>query len=248
MTAPQLPDNTSISRNDAINLLLASVALEEIALAHVVNAEAEKIQKVVGTLGSTLTPAPNLQDLLRVNRSVEKVLKKVIAKELILLFKLEEILEIPEEPEEPGPPPPFGCETCSIFYNRGGLTAVKTETGQDPITGLASPLRIRFCGPCANPRFNEVVLQFVVPGGSGDFRFEGFVTDFSDCSAADDEATLEGEGTIGNTNYDFVATISNNGQNVEFVFTNQTDPADTFTVNITIPANKAIDIKDCTEE
>ncbi|WP_338750550.1 hypothetical protein [Bacillus sp. FJAT-52991] len=96
MSAPELPSNIDISRQEAINLLLASVALEELALAHVVNAEAEKIQKVVGTLPPHLTHPPSVQDLININKSVQNTLKKVIAKELILLFKLEEITKIPE--------------------------------------------------------------------------------------------------------------------------------------------------------
>jgi hypothetical protein len=87
-----------LSRKDVINLLLASIAAEELALAHVINAEAEKIQFVIGTLhGHKTCPEPTIKDLLLIDRSVEKVLQTIIKKEIILQFKLEEVAELVEE-------------------------------------------------------------------------------------------------------------------------------------------------------
>ncbi|WP_342580438.1 hypothetical protein [Ureibacillus sp. FSL W7-1570] len=53
MSMPNIPDispKISIDREDVINLLLASIALEEIGLAHIINAEGEKIQFAIGKL------------------------------------------------------------------------------------------------------------------------------------------------------------------------------------------------------
>ena len=52
MSFPKIPDvNPKINfrQEDAINLLLASIAFEELGLAHIINAEAEKIQFILGT-------------------------------------------------------------------------------------------------------------------------------------------------------------------------------------------------------
>jgi hypothetical protein len=71
-----------------INLLLASIALEELGLAHIINAEGEKIQYVLG-----LTPAATFNQILEVNDSVQDVLDLVIKKELLLDSKLKQVLD-----------------------------------------------------------------------------------------------------------------------------------------------------------
>lgn len=67
MSMPTIPDiNTNIKRSDAVNLIIASIAAEEFALAHILNAEGEKIQYVLGTpKGMT----PRRHDDLRGNGS-----------------------------------------------------------------------------------------------------------------------------------------------------------------------------------
>ncbi|MGF7186961.1 hypothetical protein GGQ84_003102 [Desulfitispora alkaliphila] len=99
MSFPNVPNVTpeiDLDREDVINLLLASVAFEELGLAHMINAEAEKIQFVLGTLeGVNPQNPPSLDQLLEVNRSVEQTLRGIIKKEMLLQFKLEDILDIP---------------------------------------------------------------------------------------------------------------------------------------------------------
>ncbi|WHZ04196.1 hypothetical protein QNH48_05955 [Neobacillus sp. YX16] len=100
MSFPNIPNITpliSVTTEQTIPLLLASIALEELALAHIMNAEAEKLQFVLGTLetGVTFTPAEvSLGDLLDVNASVQRTLRDVIKKEMLLEFKFENILDL----------------------------------------------------------------------------------------------------------------------------------------------------------
>ncbi|CAM3805350.1 hypothetical protein [Mesobacillus zeae] len=61
---PNIPPIITIDRDDAINLLLASVALEELGLAHILNAEGEKIQFAVGTLPGLTGATATIADLL----------------------------------------------------------------------------------------------------------------------------------------------------------------------------------------
>lgn len=100
MSMPKIPDmdvNIKITREDAVNLLIASVGLEELSLAHILNAEGEKIQYVLGTLdGATPMEEVTICDILEINKSVEKILKDVIKTELLLQFKLEDAIELSE--------------------------------------------------------------------------------------------------------------------------------------------------------
>jgi hypothetical protein len=90
MGMPEVPDikpRIDVKKEDVINLLLLSIALEEISLAHIINAEAEKLQEV-------LDKNCKLDDLLEVNEAVTKALRTVIKKEILLQFKFENVLEL----------------------------------------------------------------------------------------------------------------------------------------------------------
>ena len=101
---PNIPDikpDINIDKDKSINLLIAAVALTELGLAHIVNAEAEKIQFVLGTLKKhEHKEPPTIDELLKINKSVEKMLKKVIKKEMLLEFMLEEAVDMAELPEK----------------------------------------------------------------------------------------------------------------------------------------------------
>lgn len=109
MAFPNIPNITpliSVSTGQTVPLLLSSIALEELALSHIINAEAEKLQFVLGTLddtGVTFSAAEiSVGDLLEVNASVRRTLRDVIKKEMLLEFKFENILDLigtlPTEP------------------------------------------------------------------------------------------------------------------------------------------------------
>lgn len=92
MGMPIIPDikpKIEISFEETIRLLLASIALEELSLAHIMNAEAEKIQDIVKCGGGN-----KLDDLLCIDKSVGKILRDVIKKEILLQFKFDNILEL----------------------------------------------------------------------------------------------------------------------------------------------------------
>ncbi|AIF45488.1 hypothetical protein [Virgibacillus sp. SK37] len=180
---------------------------------------------------------------------LHRLLKLIIKKEIVLEFLLE---EFPFPDNGVDPEPPAGCETCSIFYNRGSIDAVLNIPEEDPVNGMADPLRIRFC-PCNNPDRNEVVLQFNADNTAiNDFRFEGFITAILSCDAATDNAVFTGEGSINGQVYDVEITITTDNlgnQTITFDFTNQNNSSDTFTV-VMSPSSSSpdqrIDIVDCT--
>jgi len=100
MSMPNIPDvdaTLSITLEDSVNLMLASVAFEELGLSHIINAEAEKIQYVLGTLFPEQEPPvtpPTVEELLEIDRSVDLTLRNVIKNQMLLQFKLEDTLSI----------------------------------------------------------------------------------------------------------------------------------------------------------
>ncbi|TCP70606.1 collagen-like protein [Baia soyae] len=106
---PNISPNINITREDAVNLLLSSIALEELGLSHIINAEGEKLQYVLGTLPGVSTPfQPSLSDLLTINASVRDTINAIGKKEYILNEKLENVLETPVTIGPTGPPGPPG--------------------------------------------------------------------------------------------------------------------------------------------
>ncbi|MDF2889731.1 MAG: hypothetical protein K0R80_98 [Clostridia bacterium] len=90
MSMPNIPNispEIDVNICDVVNLLLASIALEELGLAHIINAEGEKIQEVIGN-------NPCLGDLVEIDKSVDRTLQNVIKKEMLLQFKLENVLDL----------------------------------------------------------------------------------------------------------------------------------------------------------
>jgi hypothetical protein len=136
MTMPEIPPQQY--RPDLYNTiidLLDSIALEEMALSHLLNAEAEKIQHFIGYI-SSCTPPDVLIDF---NVVVNETLETVIMKEWLLLRKLEKVTRffhqqfpppIPPRPPVPPcpptpprppvppcpPPPPCPARPCLPIY------------------------------------------------------------------------------------------------------------------------------------
>ena len=81
MGMPVITPRTT-TRSQAVTDIIESVALQETALSHILNAEGEKIQKVVAM--SDVTP----EVLMAVSKSVEAMVGAVSRLEMILQSKL----------------------------------------------------------------------------------------------------------------------------------------------------------------
>lgn len=94
MSMPNIPNITPIISLDScetINLLLSSIALEEIGLSHILNAEGEKLQHF-------LSSAPSqLNDLITMNNSINKTLRTIVKSQLMLTLKLEDVIQLAEK-------------------------------------------------------------------------------------------------------------------------------------------------------
>lgn len=91
-TIPDIKPKIEITVEETVKLLLASIALEELSLAHIMNAEAEKVQEVI-----KCPSGDKLHELICIDKSIERVLRDVIKKEMLLEFKFENILELIEK-------------------------------------------------------------------------------------------------------------------------------------------------------
>jgi hypothetical protein len=88
-TIPDIKPKIEISFEETIKLLLASIAFEELSLAHIMNAEAEKIQEII-----KCSTGNKLHDLLCIDKSVERTLRDIIKKQILLEIKFENVLEL----------------------------------------------------------------------------------------------------------------------------------------------------------
>lgn len=157
--------NISLSTAQTVPLLLASVALEELALAHLVNAEAEKLQLVLGTLTptrTTFTPATvSLSNLLAVDASVQRTLRDVIKKEMLLEFKFENVLDLIRTI-----PVPLSCQGSVTLADGTTITFLGVS-----LDGLTWNYQISFPAP---PLFYNLGLLFPCA-----------ISSFSSCSTSD---------------------------------------------------------------
>lgn len=120
-----------MTREEALTMIIASIAMEELALSHILNAEGEKLQYILGTMPSVSSCACP-QDVLAVNKSITDLVEVVTQNQILLKNKLNQVLKFcplppplppackPEPGPAPCPPPcpspcpppcqPFPCE------------------------------------------------------------------------------------------------------------------------------------------
>ena len=117
MGVPVIP---CVEQRQALTNLLESIALEETALAHVVNAEGEKIQAMACQMNKPCPP--NNCDVLAFQKSVVSVMQSAIQMQMLLQFKLENVLNArqnhdpcpsPPDPPQPRPPQPCTPQPCA---------------------------------------------------------------------------------------------------------------------------------------
>ena len=110
MSMPSFPNiDPPIQREDAVNQILSSIAMEELGLSHILNAEGEKLQYVLGTLPG-LGEAADFEEVMDVNRSVQDTLSGVMEQQALLTAKLSAAMKAPVLPGPAGPAGPAGAE------------------------------------------------------------------------------------------------------------------------------------------
>ena len=119
---PLLEENdSSLTREDAINQVIVSIAQEELGLSCLINAEGEKLQYILGTLSGTTGPSATIEEVLEANRSISEVLKGVVEDQTLLGNKLKTVLSSAVLTGPTGPTGPTGStELLGIQYSLVG--------------------------------------------------------------------------------------------------------------------------------
>ena len=142
MSMPSFPkDGANMTREQALTMIIASIAMEESALSHIINAEGEKLRRVLDQCGCGVTP----QEILKVNKSVTKLLEAAAENQTMLRCKLALALEggcgcpAPEppcpSPDPPCPPPQkslmqLGLSGCGFVWKNEGRIPWKCLGGR----------------------------------------------------------------------------------------------------------------------
>jgi hypothetical protein len=91
MGLPEIPKDFHIpKRRDVVTLKLAGIALMEQSLANLLETEVEILQATVCEFEDKKA---SLKDLKKANRKAEEMLRAIIAKEILLMFELEDTID-----------------------------------------------------------------------------------------------------------------------------------------------------------
>lgn len=95
MSMPKI-ECSHIDKCCAASALLQSIALEETAISHILNAEGEKLQKAISI-------SCTLKELLDINESIGNTIDKITSLELVLKSKLDLIKPLLDECDKKPP-------------------------------------------------------------------------------------------------------------------------------------------------
>ncbi|NQX48401.1 collagen-like protein [Paenibacillus tritici] len=138
MSTPNIPNispTITLSSDDVQNLLFSSIAMEELGLAHIINAEGEKLQFALGTLPGISGPTVTIDDIQAVNASARSMLDVISRQEMILGSKLRTTAGFPSMIGPTGPTGPPGG-----VFSVNGLAGEVALTSADGIVPVSDSL------------------------------------------------------------------------------------------------------------
>ena len=146
MSLPTFPIiDPPLTREGSLNEIISSIAAEELSLSHILNAEGEKLQYVLGTLPGLETAAA-LDEVMQVNQSVQETLSNVMEQQMLLTGKLTTAMSAPILPGPTGPTgatgatgPAEGAAGPTGADGPVGATGVTGATGATGPTGVQGP-------------------------------------------------------------------------------------------------------------
>ncbi|MFS0781698.1 BclA C-terminal domain-containing protein [Bacillus sp. 1P06AnD] len=184
---PNITPSISLTREDAVNLLISSIAMEELGLSHIINTQGENLQFAIGTLGDTPgTPA----EIADINASIVQMLTAVGKQEFLMQSKLRNAMRIPTILGATGPTGATGSPT-GVTGAPGSIGATGS-IGPDGPTGATGSTGLGLSGGVAfNPAaalnypagqivyangqtyISNVASPVGTPGLSGDYALLG---------------------------------------------------------------------------
>lgn len=131
MSMPNYPSiSEDLTREKALDMILASIAMEELGLSHIINAEGEKIQYIIKKLDEDCNSSN--EDLLAVNASVESLLRTLTEAQLVLKGKMQSVLDTMHNGIGPtGPTGASGKRGCAGSKGATGKQGPTGATGRD---------------------------------------------------------------------------------------------------------------------
>lgn len=147
MSMPSFPVvDPPIDREDAVNQILSSIAMEELGLSHILNAEGEKLQYILGTLPGLSGPPATVSDVLAANESVRGLLETTVQNQLFLRAKMQGALE------------------ASPMQGATGATGPTGPTGPaGGPTGPAGPTGAILIGKCVKlQKFYKTIIKSII--------------------------------------------------------------------------------------
>ena len=142
MSLPTFPQiDPPLSREGSLNEIISSIAAEELSLSHILNAEGEKLQYVLGTLPG-LEETAALEEVMQVNRSVQDTVSDVMEQQALLTAKLSAAMKAPVLPSPAGamgPAGPTGPQGPQGVTGAAGNPGAPGETGPVGPTGPTGP-------------------------------------------------------------------------------------------------------------
>jgi len=106
MSMPEFPNLDCLTFKQSINSILTSIAMEEAALSHIINAEGEKIQYV-------LSKCPDIDSVIRTNESVKELIDSISDLQATLKSKMRIALShLPAEKSHHDKPCCRCCQCC----------------------------------------------------------------------------------------------------------------------------------------
>lgn len=104
------PADTILDREQAINAILTSIAMEEVALSRLIDAENEKIRYALKCAKEQGCNCTSMQNILAINKSAHSMIALVSDVQILLKQKMTQALNhLPDAPVPPCPPKPPPC-------------------------------------------------------------------------------------------------------------------------------------------